>query len=120
VQPWHVYVVAGHARDSLCKAALRASTSGSTQDKGAFAIYPPPSASAEYMKRRRKLGYDMYSLMGIGRDDKAARAAAMLENFDFFGAPVGMIVTVDAIVDKNGWGHVGCMLQVLNTSFVFL
>ena len=68
------------------------------------------------MKRRRKLGYDMYSLMGIGRQDKAKRASAMLENFDFFGAPVGMIVTVDAIVDKNGWGHVGCMLQVVNAA----
>lgn len=75
-------------------------------------MYPPPSASADYMDRRRKLGYDMYSLMGIDRQDKAKRAAAMLENFDFFGAPVGLIVTVDRIVDKNGWGHVGCLLQV--------
>jgi hypothetical protein len=50
-----------------------------------FAIYPDPEASDAYMARRRKLGYDVYNLMGIGRKDKAARMAAMLQNFDFFG-----------------------------------
>ena len=53
----------------------------------------------------------MYSLMGIGRKDKVARVQAMLQNYEFFGAPVGLIITVDRCVDKNGWGHVGCFVQ---------
>lgn len=58
--------------------------------KSEYAIYPPAEASKEYMTRRRKLGYDMYSLMGIDRKDKAGRMAAMLENYDFFGVRLHM------------------------------
>ena len=35
----------------------------------------------------------------------------MARNFEFFGAPVGIIVTVEKSCDSNGWGHVGCLLQ---------
>ena len=34
-----------------------------------------------------------------------------MKNFDFFGAPVGIIVTCDRCIDVNGWGHVGAFLQ---------
>jgi nitroreductase len=51
--------------------------------------------------------------MGIERDDKLGRARAMLANYDFFDAPVGLIVTVHRLVDRNGWGHVGCFVQTL-------
>ena len=63
------------------------------------------------MRRRRKLGYEMYKLMGIERKDRVRRIKAMAENWDFFGAPIGIIVTTDRVVDRNGWGHVGCLLQ---------
>jgi nitroreductase len=53
----------------------------------------------------------MYDLMGISKDDHAARNEAMMRNFSFFGAPVGMIITCDRVTDKNGWGHVGMFLQ---------
>ena len=33
------------------------------------------------------------------------------QNFSFFGAPVGMLVTVEKEVDLNGWGHVGHFIQ---------
>ena len=35
----------------------------------------------------------------------------MMKNFDFFGAPVGIIVTCDRCIDVNGWGPVGAFLQ---------
>lgn len=106
-QPWHVYVVSGDARAALvtkAKAALGENT-------GEFSVYPDASASGEYMDRRRKLAADMYELMGVDRHDREARMEALLRNFDFFGAPVGLFITVDRIVDRNGWGHVGHFLQ---------
>ena len=66
-----------------------------------------------YMKRRRTLAAEMYRLMGVSYDDKKGRAEAMMKNFDFFGAPVGILVTVDRPVDVNGWGHVGSFLQTI-------
>ena len=55
----------------------------------------------------------MFRLMGIDRKDASARAEVLLRNFRFFGAPVGLFVTVDRIVDRNGWGHVGMFIQSL-------
>ena len=65
------------------------------------------------MRRRRELGFEMYKLMGIGRKDRAKRFAQLAENWNFFDAPVGIIVTTDRVVDRNGWGHVGCLLQTI-------
>jgi nitroreductase len=115
-QPWHVYVVGGAARDQLCQAAQAFVMSGGLATAAEeFAMYPSkhstPPAPPSFIERRRALGYAMYSLMGVDRKDKAGRAAAMGKNWDFFGAPVGIIVTVERSVDRNGWGHVGGLLQ---------
>lgn len=112
-QPWHVYVLTGDAKKSLTEAVFERMDNGEMGDEPEFHIYPKADASADYMRRRRKLGYEMYSLMGIERDDVAGRINAMKSNFDFFGAPVGIIVTVDRIAGKNGWGHVGMFMQTL-------
>ncbi len=52
-----------------------------------------------YMGRRIKVAQDMWQLMGVKREDKVQRAKAMMENFRFWGAPVGIIVTVDRVSD---------------------
>ena len=33
------------------------------------------------------------------------------KNYEFFGAPVGIFVTVKNCVGPNGWGHVGHFIQ---------
>ena len=115
-QPWHMYVVAGDAKKSLSSSVEKAMSNGSLEGvKQDFAVYPDakstPPAPAAFLDRRRKLGFEMYNLMGVNRKDKAGRAKAMARNFDFFGAPVGIIVTVEKACDSNGWGHVGTLLQ---------
>lgn len=115
-QPWHLYIVAGQAKKSLSNAAKTAMSDGSLAGQTPeFAIYPnknsTPPAPTSFLDRRRKLGYEMYNLMGVDRKDKLGRAKAMFRNFDFFFAPVGIIVTVERSCDANGWGHVGCLLQ---------
>lgn len=51
------------------------------------------------MGRRIKVAQDMWQLMGVKREDKVQRAKALMENFRFWGAPVGIIVTVDRVSD---------------------
>ena len=46
-------------------------------------------------------------------NDHAARADASLRNFDCFGAPCALFISVDSIVDRNGWAHVGMFVQSL-------
>tara|TARA_B110000208_G_C11491266_1_gene329653 strand:- start:13 stop:648 length:636 start_codon:yes stop_codon:yes gene_type:complete len=115
-QPWKIYVVAGDAKQDLTTSVEKAMVDGSlSHATPEFAIYPDknstPPAPPAFLDRRRKLGYAMYNLMGVDRKDKIGRAKAMGRNYDFFGAPVGMIITVEKACDANGWGHVGCLLQ---------
>ena len=66
---------------------------------------------ARYMDYRRTLGYQMYSIMGVERDDKRGRMEAMNLNFQFFGAPVAIIVTLDREMGPPQWSDVGMFMQ---------
>jgi nitroreductase len=55
----------------------------------------------------------MYNALSIEKDDVESRLKQVRENFRFFGAPVGMIITIDKSFAQNGWGHVGMYLQNL-------
>jgi nitroreductase len=113
-QPWHCYVVAGEKKRALTESVLKAFAGGDGTSE--YKMYPGKNDMSKekysvYMKRRRQLAYDMFGLMGVERSDKNGRLKALLDNYRFFGAPIGIIVTVDREVDINGWGHTGCFLQ---------
>ena len=55
----------------------------------------------------------MYNALAIGKDDLDSRFKQIRENYNFFGAPLGMIITIDKSFGKNGWGHVGMFLENL-------
>lgn len=119
MQPWRVYVVAGAEREALVDAVgARLDGGAMPEDSPDFHVYPSREvlnlpANKPLRARRLKLGLDMYALLGVGREDTAGSLRALKRNFTFFDAPVGMIVTVDKALDRNGWGHVGCFLQTL-------
>ena len=83
-------------------------------DSDEFAVYPTREALAQkrdMRDRRRKLGLDMYRLLGITKGDTDGILAALKRNYTFFDAPVGIIITVDKAGDRNFFGHVGSFLQ---------
>ena len=51
--------------------------------------------------------------VSIEKDDLDSRFKQIRENYKFFGAPLGMIITIDRSFGKNGWGHVGMFLENL-------
>ena len=55
----------------------------------------------------------MYKALGIERDDMAGRLEQGRKNYEFFGAPVGIFITVNKALGSNGWGYVGHMVQTL-------
>ena len=55
----------------------------------------------------------MYNALSIEKDDLDSRFKQIRENYNFFGAPVGMIITIDRSFGNNGWGHVGMFLENL-------
>ncbi len=63
------------------------------------------------MDRRRKVGWDLYSLLGIAKTDKARMHAQHARNYAFFDAPVGLIFTIDRVMQQGSWLDYGMFLQ---------
>lgn len=111
-QPWKVYVLTGQARARLCDAIGRvnADPQGAKEHTEEYAYYPREWISP-YVDRRRKVGWDLYSLLGLTRDNKAGMAAQHARNYRFFDAPVGLIFTIDRIMEQGSWLDYGMFLQ---------
>ena len=111
IQPWKVYVLSEQAKNNLAKETLQNFDTG-VQEEIEYDIYPKPLAD-EYKKRRYECGADMYNALSIEKDDLDSRFKQIRENYNFFGAPIGMIITIDRSFGSNGWGHVGMFLENL-------
>lgn len=111
-QPWKVYVLTGAAKDRLSSQVLRAHNDPSLgrQHAEEYAYYPREWV-APYIDRRRKVGWDLYALLGLTREDKAGMHAQHGRNYAFFDAPVGMIFTIDRIMEQGSWLDYGMFLQ---------
>jgi nitroreductase len=94
LQPWKVYVLAGVARDALVRAVADSRADKPFGDGPEYQIYPD-DLTESYRDRRSRVSAQRFELLGIARGDSAAHAAQMAKNFEFFGAPVGMIITIE-------------------------
>lgn len=111
-QPWKVTVLTGAARQRLAD-AITAAYDDPEQRKlhtEEYAYYPTKWVDP-YLARRRKVGWDLYGLLGIGREDKARMHAQHGRNYRFFDAPVGLIFTIDRIMEQGSWLDYGMFLQ---------
>jgi nitroreductase len=109
IQPWKVHVVAGEVRAQLEREVL---AHRDTMPEDARAEFPRTGKRKEpYIGRMRKLGKDMYSLIGIPKGDQAANWAQWGRNYKFFDAPVGLIFTVDKDLDAMSYVDVGMFMQ---------
>ena len=81
-------------------------------------IKKPYTYHEEYKRRRSECARDMYTALSIEQDEIELRLSQIRENFKFFGAPVGMIVTIDRAFAENGWGHVVMFIQNICLSAV--
>jgi nitroreductase len=110
VQPWKVYVCAGEAKRALT-AKLVAAHHAATGEHAEEYPYYPRRWREPYVSRRRKLGWDLYGLVGIAKGDTAAMARQHARNFEFFGAPVGLFYTVDRDLEVGSWLDVAMFVE---------
>jgi len=130
-QPWRVYVLTGAARDSLVSAIQNSNMSSA---KSEYHNYPDQAASSgvvyydddaltqktkermsnfkktKYGERRKVVGDMLYKSINVAKNDLPGKLRQLAKNGSFFGAPVGMIVTVDRMFERAGWGNVGMFL----------
>ena len=111
-QPWKVYVLTGKSLAQLTKkiTAVHNDLIASKQHVEEYNYYPMKWI-APYVDRRRKVGWDLYSLLGLGRENKEGMHAQHGRNFIFFDAPVGLIFTIDRAMEQGSWLDYGMFLQ---------
>jgi nitroreductase len=94
LQPWKVHVVSGEAREALIQSVYAKAATQPAGDTPDIRMYPA-GLQEPWRQRRGDCGETMYTTLGIARDDKAGRFAQGAKNLSFFGAPVGLIITMD-------------------------
>lgn len=112
IQPWKVTVLTGEPLRRLSAAitAVHDDPAAMAGHQEEYAYYPRQWV-APYIDRRRKIGWDLYGLLGIGKTDKARMHAQHGRNYVFFDAPVGLIFTIDRILEQGSWLDYGMFLQ---------
>ncbi len=112
IQPWQVHVLTDDALRHLSARIVAAFDDPKHVDTHVedYAYYPREWVSP-YLERRRKVGWDLYALLGIAKGDKAAMHAQHRRNFRFFDAPVGFIFTIDRVMEQGSWLDYGMFLQ---------
>ena len=111
-QPWKVYVLTGAMKQRLTDAILAVYLNPEelTSHEEEYAYYPRQWV-APYVDRRRKVGWDLYGLLGIGKADKQRMHYQHGRNYTFFDAPVGLIFTIDRVLQTGSWLDYGMFLQ---------
>lgn len=111
-QPWQVHVLTGGAKDRLV--ARIQSVYDDPEELAThseeYAYYPREWISP-YIDRRRKVGWDLYGLLGITKGDKLRMHEQHGRNYRFFDAPVGLMFTIDRVMQQGSWLDYGMFLQ---------
>lgn len=110
MQPWRLAVMAGADLDRLRGSVRQSLTANPSAEGSEYKIYAP-SLKDPYNRRRIKCAEDLYGTIGIARENKMARLMQFARNFDFYGAPVGMILSIDRSMEQGQWADVGMFLQ---------
>lgn len=106
-QPWRVHVLAGAALRELGDALVASFREGTLPPSPHF----PDSLPQEFSERQADFATRYYSCLGIDRQDAAARAAQTEKNFHFFGAPIGLLFSIDRRLTAHSWLDLGLFVQ---------
>ena len=112
VQPWHATVLTGARLEQLKQETRAVMVQGPGAETPEYEIYPS-GLPDPWRSRRGANGEAMYSALGIPREDKGRRMAAIARNFEFFGAPVGLLIHTPNFMGKPQWADLGMWLQTV-------
>lgn len=107
-QPWLVHVALGPALARLSRAVTQAAE---TEPQSHEYRYSPDPLPEPFLARRRKVGFDLYGLAGVARNDRDGRKRQSLKNYRLFGAPVGLFFTMDRRFELGSWLDLGMFMQ---------
>lgn len=111
-QPWQVYVLTGARKQALSDEIVR-----TFYDSAAMAEhheeydYYPEKWIDPFLARRRKIGLDLYGLLGLKRDNPEGMKAQQARNYQYFDAPVGLVFTMDRVMGRGSLLDYGMFME---------
>ncbi len=110
-------MLTGQAKDTLTRQVLAKREKEPERERppkpfGEYDYNPEPLFEP-YLSRRRTVGFALYQLLGVAKGDRTASWSIAARNFEFFGAPVGLIFTIDRSLRHGSWLDYGIFLQSL-------
>jgi len=112
IQPWQVAVLTGAALKRVGGAIRQAFLNDEPGHQRDYDYYTDPIVEP-YLARRRACGWGLYGTLGIGKGDVEKSREYRAQNYVFFGAPVGLVFTIDRDLEKGSWLDYGMFLQTL-------
>lgn len=109
MQPWRVHLLLGDSLQKVSDSVLEAYDNDVPYD--AQEPYYPDKFFEPFLSRRRKVGWDLYTLLGIQKGDKVKMKAQHRRNFEFFSAPAGAVFTIHRDLNTGSWLDYGMFLQ---------
>jgi nitroreductase len=112
IQPWRMFVLTGATLKRVGTAIQQAFLTDEPGHHRDYDYYTDP-IEEPYLARRRQCGWGLYGTLGIGRGDHAKSKAYRATNYNFFGAPAGLIFTIDRKLERGSWLDYGMFMQTI-------
>ena len=126
LQPWKIYLIYGENKSKLRQIIQTKIDNGVFLDLPLqFKVGPGKTIPApgfqntmkqnfpKYYDRYSKLGKKVYGSQGIARQDHKSRMEALFRAYNFFGAPVGLLITIDKGLTLGSYPDLGIMAQTI-------
>ena len=111
-QPWQVYVLTGARKQALSDEIVRTfyDAEAMAEHHEEYDYYPEKWIDP-FLARRRKIGLDLYGLLGLKRDNPEGMKAQQARNYQYFDAPVGLVFTMDRVMGRGSLLDYGMFMQ---------
>ena len=110
IQPWRVHVLGPVKIEEVFRSV---EASGIPPERAPWDDYRyyPERFVEPFLSHRRALGEKLYSCLGITRRDVQAKRDQFMKNYRFFGAPVGLLFTLDRELETGSYLDLGMFMQ---------
>lgn len=111
-QPWQVYVLTGARKQALSDEIVRTfyDAEAMAEHHEEYDYYPEKWIDP-FLARRRKIGLDLYGLLGLKRDNPEGMKAQQARNYHYFDAPVGLVFTMDRVMGRGSLLDYGMFME---------
>jgi nitroreductase len=108
-QPWHVAVLQGATLTQLGDEILQARAAQEPDDPDYH--YYPDEWFEPFKTRRIACGKALYGALGIDKRDTERRLEQWNKNYQFFGAPVGLMIFIHQHLETGSWMDLGMFIN---------